>query len=71
VLDIAADEVLRATTDHQAPSHQAPAPITHHQSPSTRKLRVAANLPYYVASPILFKLVEWHARRATADAGEC
>jgi len=37
--------------------------------PTVNPLRFAGNLPYNIASPILFKLVEWHARRATADAG--
>jgi len=34
-----------------------------------RRLRIVANLPYNVAAPILFKMLEWHHRdRAFADA---
>lgn len=37
--------------------------------PPTRRYRVVGNLPYYIASPILFKLIELHRRhRLFADA---
>lgn len=30
----------------------------------TRRFRVVGNLPYYIASPILIRLIEWHRREA-------
>lgn len=44
-----------------------------HTAPSTpgpaRRFRVVGNLPYYIASPILIRLIEWHRREGVfADA---
>jgi 16S rRNA (adenine1518-N6/adenine1519-N6)-dimethyltransferase len=35
--------------------------------PAVDAVRVAGNLPYNVASPILFKLIDWQAARASRD----
>src|SRR5882724_1505301 len=35
--------------------------VLHAAGVSRKPLRVAGNLPYNIASPILFKLIEWHA----------
>lgn len=37
--------------------------------PPARRFRIVGNLPYYIASPILIRLIEWHRREAVfADA---
>ncbi len=33
-------------------------------APAGRRFRIAGNLPYYIASPILFRLLDWHLRDA-------
>ena len=32
-----------------------------------RRARVVGNLPYYIASPILFRLIEWHRQHGAFD----
>jgi 16S rRNA (adenine1518-N6/adenine1519-N6)-dimethyltransferase len=39
------------------------------EAPPARRFRVVGNLPYYIASPILIRLIEWHRREGIfADA---
>jgi 16S rRNA (adenine1518-N6/adenine1519-N6)-dimethyltransferase len=49
----------RLTTNDQRPTTNDQRPTTNDQRPTTNdQIRVAGNLPYNVASPIMFKLVE-------------
>lgn len=55
--------VLRGL-EPQRPPHPSPT-----SGAVSRRFRVVGNLPYYIASPILIRLIEWHRRDAVfADA---
>jgi 16S rRNA (adenine1518-N6/adenine1519-N6)-dimethyltransferase len=48
---------------------QRPPQIDREPASVPRRFRVVGNLPYYIASPILIRLIEWHRRDAVfADA---
>ena len=62
--DVLTADVLPVLTglEPQRPPDAAPAS-------GRRRFRVVGNLPYYISTPILFRLVEWHRRDALfADA---
>jgi 16S rRNA (adenine1518-N6/adenine1519-N6)-dimethyltransferase len=48
---------------------QRPPQTTSEPAAPTRRFRIVGNLPYYIASPILVRLIEWHRREGVfADA---
>ncbi len=63
--DVLTTDVLAVLSglEPQRPPDLAAAPAP------TRRFRIVGNLPYYIASPILVRLIEWHRREAVfADA---
>jgi 16S rRNA A1518/A1519 N6-dimethyltransferase RsmA/KsgA/DIM1 with predicted DNA glycosylase/AP lyase activity len=62
--DLASD--LRAAACRTSPSSRAIFSSCADRTPVRARLRVAGNLPYNVASPILFTLVDWFG-----DAAPC
>jgi 16S rRNA (adenine1518-N6/adenine1519-N6)-dimethyltransferase len=64
--DVLTTDVLAVLSglEPQRPPQTAPGPAA-----APRRFRIVGNLPYYIASPILVRLIEWHRREGVfADA---
>jgi 16S rRNA (adenine1518-N6/adenine1519-N6)-dimethyltransferase len=63
--DVLTTDVLAMLSGLEPQRPPQPAP----EAAAARRFRIVGNLPYYIASPILVRLIEWHRREGVfADA---